>query len=597
VTAESTATLASASEANSAMSEGNPAARSTGTARRFARIILNGFHRMIADWESLTLSAQDRFERAAWRAVLAASASRLTIYRGEVIGACDHLAALAADRRQDRLLWREAKAIYAELVATHGNAEIAQTFFNSCYCYTFGHEKVSGLNAFALGVDPYHAADAAEVVRTLPWSPGDDLHALLRQWLTGTPFTLPWADLAGDVERLVSAIDDNPTVVELLQQPARLELLESPFYRNKAAYLIGRLVAADESNSVPLALPVLNDESGGLFIDALLASSDELSVLFSFTRSYFMVDVPFPSRYVRFLKQLMPAKEVFELYTALGFVKHGKTEFYRTAVAHTAASADRYVVAPGTPGMVMYVFTLPSFSYVYKVIKDDIPLPKRITREEVKAKYAFVKQAERAGRMADSQEFRNLAFPLERFSPEVLEALQRACGSQVAIKGRALLLKHVYVERRMLPLNLYVRDATTDQLWAAMDEYGNAIKQLAAANIFPGDMLLKNFGVTRHRRVVFYDYDEVCPLTDCNFRALPQGGGWGASAGFGVQEEDVFPEEFRRFLGGEERVAEALLAQHPELYEVSFWRDMQRQLQAGVVHDVFPYRRRIRFAR
>jgi isocitrate dehydrogenase kinase/phosphatase len=575
-------------------------------ARHFARAILNGFDSMFAEWQNITLGAQARFEQADWHAVQTAMAERLTIYRGKVHNVERVLATIAGDRLHERWLWREAKSQYAELVLTHSNAEIAQTFFNSSYCYVFGHQKVDGLNAFALAGPLSTPASRDCVVRTYvaneanDSTPSEALPELMRRILADGEFNLPFEDLERDIRYIVAAAHAQPELGEWLRQPSiRIEMLDAAFYRNKAAYLIGRVVNGERS--LPLILPILNNERGALFVDAALFTVDDLSILFSFTRSYFMVDIPVPSQYVRFLKGLMPNKEVFELYTALGFVKHGKSEFYRSAVARTHASDDQYITAPGTRGMVMYVFTLPSFEYVYKVIKDRFTPPKETTREEVKQKYDFVKRSERAGRMADMHEFRNLAFPLRRFSPELLEELQRDCGSQVEIRGRALILKHVYVERRMTPLNLFLQTATDEQLYSVMDEYGNALKQLTAANIFPGDMLLKNFGVTRHGRVVFYDYDELRPLTDCNFRRLPpprdesdelSGRPW-----YDVAPGDIFPEEFRHFLSGNQRAKKVFDALHPEIYDPDFWLRMQRQIREGVVHDVFPYRKKERFAR
>lgn len=565
-------------------------------ARRFARAILNGFDSMFAEWQNITLGAQARFERAEWHAVNSAMAERLTIYRGKVHGVAIVLTAIAGNRLHERSLWREAKPHFAELVLTHSNAEIAQTFFNSCYCYVFGHEKVDGLNAFALDEPLSTPSSRGCVVRT--YEHADSLRELLRRVLLDTDFNLPFENLDRDIDYIIAAIQSQPDMNAALHPDlTRIEVLDAIFYRNKAGYLIGKIICDDVT--YPLALPILNSEASALYIDTALITSDDLSILFSFTRSYFMVDIPVPSQYVRFLKSLMPGKEVFELYTALGFVKHGKSEFYRSAVAHTQATGDQYVQAPGTKGMVMHVFTLPSFEYVYKVIKDRFTPPKESTREQVQAKYNFVKNSERAGRMADMHEFRNLAFPLQRFSPEVLDELQRECASQIQISGRALIVKHVYVERRMIPLNLYVQDASDEQITNVMDEYGNAIKQLAAANIFPGDMLLKNFGVTRHGRVVFYDYDELCPLTECNFRHIPaprnEADELASKPWYDVGPNDIFPEEFRYFFSGNERVRQAFDAQHAEIYDADFWIGMQQQLKAGFVHDIFPYRKKQRF--
>src|SRR6185503_2509662 len=111
----------------------------------------------------------------------------------------------------------------------------------------------------------------------------------------------------------------------------------------------------------------------------------------------------------------------------------------------------------------------------------------------------------------------------------------------------------LYTERRMTPLNLYLREVDSRHAQDAIVDYGEAIKDLARTNIFPGDMLLKNFGVTRHRRVIFYDYDELCLLTTCHFRDLPAARDdleeTGAEPWYYVGPHDIFPEEFLTFLG------------------------------------------------
>ena len=348
-------------------------------------------------------------------------------------------------------------------------------------------------------------------------------------------------------------------------------------------------------------LPVLHNDVGQVYVDTVLFGSDKVSVIFSFTRSYFMVDVSIPSQYVLFLQQLMPAKPISEIYSAMGYNKHGKTYYHRSAYRHMLSTEDKFVIAPGIKGMVMTVFTMPSYDFVFKIIKDRFTPPKDMTREQVKQKYALVKRWDRAGRMADTQEFTNLAFARERFSDELMEELHRVAPSLIEEHGKALVIKHVYVERRMTPLNLYLRDATDDQLYAVMDEYGNAIKQLAAANIFPGDMLLKNFGVTRHGRVVFYDYDELQPLLDCNFREIPpprsEADELSSQPWYSVAPNDIFPEEFRLFFSGNQRARIAFDEMHGEIYQASFWQGIQQQIRSGYVDDFFPYRRKLRFNR
>jgi len=567
-------------------------------ARLFARAILNGFDGMFTEWQNMTLGAQARFECAAWHAVQEAMKERLSIYRGKVFSTARTAGTIAGGHLHDRQLWRVAKSEYAQLVLTHHNSEIAQTFFNSCYCYVFGHEKVRDMHTFALTEQAIPAAVDVQILNVYPYQ--GSLDAMVEKILDDYALNIPYEDRERDAQRIVAAAQRHLLpVLPFVEDETRIEILDSIFFRNKAGYIIGRVVTGNAVR--PFVLPLLNNERGAVFVDTALFQPDDLSILFSFTRSYFMVDLPVPSLYVRFLKGLMPHKEAFELYTAMGFVKHGKTEFYRSAVAHTRASSDQYITAPGTRGMVMLVFTLPSFDYVYKVIKDRFTPPKDMTRAQVKEKYRFVKNAERAGRMADTQEFTNLAFSRARFSDELIAELYREVPSQIEERGRALILKHVYVERRMTPLNLYLQDADGWHLHNVMDEYGNAIKQLAAANIFPGDMLLKNFGVTRHGRVVFYDYDELCPLTECHFRRIPKARTeeeeMASHPWYAVDPSDVFPEEFPLFFSGNQRAKQVFDELHGEIYDPNFWRGLQEQIRAGMVHDVFPYRRSKRFPR
>lgn len=565
-------------------------------ASRLAKVILNGFDAFFGDFQNVTLGAQARFEQADWLLVHSSMSYRLEMYKKKVRDVAAMADGIAGGLLQDRVLWRDSKREYAMLVDTHSNYEIAQTFFNSVYCYVFGHEKIRDVHSFVMAPDTNPKSLDDEVIFT-QYSQTGNTDDVVRNILLDTQFNIPFEDLERDIVSIVEVF--NKWILARLEgsKSVKIQVLNSLFYRNKAAYLVGRLQV--DGTTVPFVFPFLNNEKGAVYVDAVLFSPDDLSKLFSFTRSYFMVDASVPSQCVDFLQSIMPQKELFELYSAIGFGKHAKTVFYRSAVANTLKAKDQYVIAPGIKGMVMLVFTVPSFDYVYKVIKDRFTPPKDMTREEVKGKYKLVKRWDRAGRMADTQEFNNLAFDRRRFSDELIAELEKEAPSLLEVKGNALILKHVYVERRMIPLNLYIQDASDEQLYSVMDEYGNAIKQLAAANIFPGDMLLKNFGVTRHGRVVFYDYDEICPLVDCNFRKIPtpktEEQEMASQPWYHVAANDVFPEEFRLFFAGNRRARDVFDELHPDLYSAEFWSGLQQQIKDGQVGDVFPYRRKYRF--
>ena len=391
-----------------------------------------------------------------------------------------------------------------------------------------------------------------------------------------------------------------------LRSNFQIQVLSSLFFRNKGAYVVGKVI--NGFNELPFALPLLHGERDGLVIDAALFGENDLQMLFSFARAYFMVDMEIPSAYVQFLAGLMPRKPRAELYIALGLAKQGKTLFYRDFLHHLKYSSDKFRIAPGIKGMVMLVFDLPSFPYVFKLIRDHFPAPKETTREQVQAKYLLVKQHDRVGRMADTLEYSLVAFPRDRFSDELIEEIRRHATSQLEISDRdgdgrqEVIIDHLYIERRMVPLNIHLQeciDAGLDKpeaasaLEHAVAEYGNAIKDLVAANIFPGDMLWKNFGITRNGKVVFYDYDEIEYVTDCNFRRVPpprceedelSGEVW-----WPVGPRDVFPETFGPFLLGNEAVRAAFMRHHADLLDVDFWQSHKERIQAGHVYDVFPY--------
>ena len=569
---------------------------------RLARTILNGFTAYFAEFENITLSARTRFENAEWRAAQEASMRRIDIYKVKVLETIDVVEYIAAERLHDLSFWAETRDIYAQLVRGMTNFEIAETYYNSIFNAVFKHRWIRDDYAFVFS--PQGDMPPVDVRRVLnTYRTRGDIRQSVDAMLREYAMSRPYEDFDRELDRVTEVM--TAAVIDAgMDSRADIELhvLEHHFFRNKAAYIVGRI--SGKGLQIPFVIPMLhteNDAAPAVYLDACLLGSDIISKLFSFTRTYFMVDASIPSQYVLFLQQLMPRKAVSEIYSCIGHHRHGKTYYFRTATRHMRSTEDEFIPAPGIKGMVMAVFTLPSYEYVFKIIKDRFTPPKEVTHQEVRDKYQLVKRWDRAGRMADTQEFANLVFDASRFSEELLEELEATCPSQYEINGRALIIKHCYVERRMQPLNLYLKDATDEEVDAVMFDYGNAIKELAAANIFPGDMLLKNFGVTRHGRVVFYDYDEIQPLLEVNFRKIPpprdeyeemSGTPW-----YTVGPNDVFPEEFRLFFSGNARARKAFDQLHSDLYEASFWTNLQDKLRDGFVEDFFPYSSRLRFQR
>jgi len=585
-------------------------------AHGIAKAMMDGFNRHYRLFRTESARAKHRFETCDWHGQQRAQRERIEFYGLRVKECVMRLEKEFKAGAQPMDVWQQVKLHYIGLLVDHHQPELAETFFNSVTTkilhrthfhndFIFVRPAVSTeyIENDEPGAQPsfraYYPSRA-----TLP--------EVLTQLIEHFRLQREFEDLPRDVASVLQALHQRLGDVKL-RTNFQIQVLSSLFFRNKGAYVVGKLI--NGFNELPFALPILHNSRGQLRIDAALFGEDDLQMLFSFARAYFMVDMEIPSAYVQFLRSLMPRKPRAEIYNALGLAKQGKTLFYRDFLAHLRHSTDCFRIAPGIKGMVMLVFDLPSFPFVFKLIKDYFPPPKDTTREQVKGKYLLVKQHDRVGRMADTLEYSEVAFPRERFSDELIAEIQKFAPSQLEISDRdgdgrtEVIIKHLYIERRMIPLNLYLQEAFDQglehpaaraQIERSVIEYGNAIKDLVAANIFPGDMLWKNFGITRHGKVVFYDYDEIEYITDCHFRRVPEphteedelsGEIW-----YSVGPRDVFPETFAPFLLGHPAVREVFMQHHADLLEVDFWQQHQQRIQAGHVHDIFPYERSRRFS-
>ena len=565
-------------------------------ARRMAEAIIVGFNRHYGLIREYARAAKGLFENADWRGVQARVRERIRSYDDRVYETAELLRDTFGADALDDDVWPQLKLFYIGLLINHKQPELAETFFNSVSSKLLDRKYFNNDYVFARPTvsTEYIESDPPTYSTYYPMQQG--LRSAIRQILLDVGWSLPYEDLDRDVACIIRSIRRHLKEWPKPEVNAQIQVL-SPFYRNKAAYIIGKVVNGHQE--YPFAVPVLHNDKGALVIDTILLDSWRIGLLFSLSRAYFMVDMEVPSGYVKFLRSIMPTKTRSELYTMLGLGKQGKILFYRDLVQHLRHSQDQFTIAPGIRGLVMLVFTLPSYPYVFKLIKDVFGSSKEIDRATVQAKYLMVKQVDRVGRMADTLEFSHVALPKARFSEELLEELRTLAPSMIDEEADKIIIKHLYIERRMIPLNIYLDRAAPEQIDAIVGEYGTAIRQLATANIFPGDMLWKNFGVTRYGRVVFYDYDEIEYMTDCNFREIPEapypememsGEPW-----YSVARNDVFPEEFSAFLLGNPRVRKAFLAQHRDLLSPRFWQEKQRRIREGHLEDFFPYPESIRF--
>ncbi len=550
-----------------------------------------------ADYHSrfriITQRAKRRFERREWAEAAADAVERIELYDVCVDEAAAWLADKLGPRLADRALWMRIRAHFVDVIAPLLDQELNKTFFNTLTRRCFKTRGVDPVEFVALDLEPTDRI--THPVSRYSYAAGPRLHEMFRRVLADFPFDVPYAHPQHCAEALATALEQR--LADWGEHPVRaIELLTTVFYREQRAYLVGRVFGESRFSAVLIAL---TNTDAGIRADAVITDREHVALIFGFTRSYFHVDLPTVGDAVVFLRTLLPRKPIDELYTVLGRAKQGKTERYRHLFQHLAEHpTEQFVHADGERGMVMLVFTLPSYPLVFKLIRDRFAWPKNVARDEVVAKYQMVFKRDRVGRLVDAQEFRYLKFPRSQFEPSLLKELLEGCALSVTEDGEHLVITPVYVERRLRPLNLYLREVPPEAARRAIVDYGQAIRDLARSNIFPGDLLLKNFGMTRHGRAIFYDYDELCLVSECRFRALPTAttddeemhkGAW-----FHVDDNDVFPEQFPRFLGLSEDQRAALLAAHGDIFEVRWWLRVQERIAAGAYADLPPYAESVR---
>jgi len=557
--------------------------------------IHDGFINYNNNYRRITQRARSRFELRDWGGARKDLAERIELYDKSVSRTLAQLRSLLGEHIDDLDTWRAIRKVYWSRIDDVPDGEFAKTFCNSVHrdCLR------------SLDIDPTQVSDTADVVSPDPplrhparqhnyinWHKVRDIVARL---LEDYRFATPYVDLEADIDfvcnEIVSIIGvgDAAAADEAVR---RIEVMHDVFYQTSRAFVVGKLFW--NHASCPLVLAFENTDNG-VRIEAALSSADDVSVLFGFTRSYFMVDVEPVEGAVYFIKSMLPRKPLDELFTILGRARQGKTERARSFYRHLAEADDRFVHAAGDRGLVMLVFTLPSYDIVFKIIRDNFGHPKNVSHDEVKRKYKFVFNHDRAGRLIDTQEFRNIEFPLDKFAPELLDELLDSTSQTVRIDGDQLVIDHLYSERRVTPLNIYLRGQPFELARDALLDYGQAIKDLAMTNIFPGDLLLKNFGVSRHGRVIFYDYDELCLVTDCEFRDVPPPRDFDdemrAESWFHVSEHDIFPEEFMRFLAIDAPLKQAFLVTHGDLLQASYWRRVKQLHLENRAPEIAPYYR------
>ena len=575
-----------------------------------AKKILMGFERHYQNIKSASIEAKRCFEEREWEKIEKDSKLRLNFYDEQVDDFCKKLSLelkkqtlygakeeFNDTKSSDKFnsdFWKNTKNVYTELITSHKQPELAETFYNSVFCRIFSRSFYNNQYIFTKPCVSLNYIDMDEPVIDSYFVDNEQLHDTFASILKNYQFKCEFGNFDQDIDRLQEQLYRQ--VPRLSSEVFEMQFISTPFIRGTCAYIVGKIVTQLHPD-IPVLIALLNDQQKGLYVDSLLTDVGAISIVFSFSRSYFFITTDYPSAIVEYLKELLPGKTRAVLYSAIGLHKQGKTLLYRHFLKYSKITSEKLIIAPGIKGMVMSVFTFPMYPYVFKVINDKFAPPKMGTKDMVKDRYYFVKNHVRIGRLADTWEFSNVAFPLKDIDDTLLQELKNKAGSNIEIEDDLLIIKHMYIENKMTPLNMYLETANKKQQNHIINDYGKAIDELINSNIFPGDMLTKNFGVTRQNRVVFYDYDEICWMDERNFRSIPKSDDPYALDTLSVAPNDVFPEQFEHFIVGKRPFKEMLKSLHGDLMTPEYWRDAQKEVSQGTIHNFTPYPGSRRFRR
>ncbi len=573
--------------------------------RIIAKIIFGGFKKYLSEFLIITRRSKVRFERKEWQDIRKDAVERLNLYEKILTEISDRINDFLINKECDSSTWIIVKGQYADLIKNYCNRNIAETFFNSLSRKRFGFVGINrDLEFFHLKAIEQQEPCGPLIFNT--YYPQQSTKELIKRIIDDHRFDSEFEDLSRDLEYAANELNLFLWPIARNEKTYSIDVLKSIFYRNKVAYIIGRIVI--DSRTIPLIIPLYNGEDG-IYIDSVLFDEADANNIFGFAYSYFNVDVDLPNQLIHFLNSILPQKPLSDLFNSVGFNKHGKTEFYRDLHRFVHISKEKFEYAPGKEGAVMLVFTLPNYNHVFKVIKDkpcfvrsSHMTDKTITKSQVMERYDFVCKRDRVGRLVDTQEFENLKFRKKRFSDELLNDCLKIANDAVKINNDYVIINHLYLQRKVIPLPIYFhRETNMGLIRQVIIDYGYFIKDLAATGLFPADLFNTwNYGVSEGNRVVLYDYDDIIPLESSNFKLKPVPKNDYEEHSLEedwiiADQNDFFLDEVNRYIGIPEPLKGIFNSVHSDLFTVKFWTNIKSKVMKGEVIDIIPYDRSKRF--
>ena len=562
-----------------------------------ARWILAEFDAYYVESRSIPNFAKAAFERCDPATSLDLSLRRLSVYSISVHGLARRLRESLPSAAEDERFWERIEARYLTLIEGRYESDLAFAYIHSARRmmyegmwnpveYTFLHHR-----------EPVTERSAAVRI-DFPITPDLDLAMLVDRILDVPSFEQPWRDRNGDVRAVADRLQTIFRGDE--RQPVEIQMTDAGFFRNRGAYIVGRIVF-DDASATPLILALLNHDAG-IYVQAVLAGQADAHNLFSSTLANFHVTNSHYHELAAFLHSVMPTRRLGLHYSTIGFNHVGKVAVMNELREELAEHGEVFATAIGFRGSVAIGFAAPSSDYNLKVIRD-IPTEQYKWGDfpgirAVLDKYRRVHEIDRTGSMLDNIIYYNLELDPAWFEPELLAELLQDAAESVSLRDDAVILKHLIVQRRVRPLPVFFRNATPEEAREVIVNLGHCIKNNAAANVFNKDLDARNYGVSRYHKVYLFDYDALEPLTHVKVRSnADRFDGEDDVPDWFYEDGVIFlPEEIETGFRIHDRGLRRLFRDvHGDLLTTGYWERMQGVLERGQVPSIrlYPEQRKL----
>ena len=562
-----------------------------------ARWILAEFDAYYVESRSIPNLAKSAFEQRDPAMSLDLSLRRLSVYSVSAHALARRLRAALPEVAEDETFWARLEARYLALIEGRYESDLAFAYIHSARRMVYEGMWKPVEYMFLHHREP--ASERSAAVRIdFSIARGADLAVLVDRVLAVPRFERRWRDRAGDVRRVAERLQS--IFSGGARRPVEIQMTDAGFYRNRGAYIVGRIVF-DDSSASPLILALLNHDVG-IYVQAVLAGEADAHNLFSSTLANFHVTNSHYHELAAFLHTVMPTRRLGLHYSTIGFNHVGKVAVMHELREELATHREVFITAVGFRGSVAIGFAAPSSDYNLKVIRD-VPTDQYKWGEfpgigAVLDKYRRVHEIDRTGSMLDNIIYYNLELDSAWFEADLLAELLRDAGESVSLRDDAVILKHLIVQRRVRPLPVFLQDATPEEAREVIVNLGHCIKNNAAANVFNKDLDARNYGVSRFQKVYLFDYDALEPLTRVKVRS---------NAGRFDGEDDVpdwfyedgvifLPEEIESGFRIHDRGMRRLFRDvHGDLLTTGYWERLQHDLDRGQVPSIrlYPEQRKL----